>query len=413
MSYVRDNTDSGTKVADLYADLSPLLTANGWTQVGATLTINSTYWHIWKNPAANSGLSKDFHVAIGYATNGTGFLRFRMFEDWTGSGNEIQRWVPRRVNSGELTSQGGGYYQDAYGKALTGYSSTAYPIPWTPGTGAFARAGGDYSVGAYDSNGSLSGTQEEAVLNSAPHAVHLLSAYVAEYQLQCNDTTAIEYILTVNAKRIFVGVKRVYDNAIRAVHAGAYEALHANDPMPICINYFHSKTNITVGYDDDQTLYNHSYTRWWGFDGAAPSSSGTWDVKAGGYFEAYGGIYPHTAVYGILQPDWAAVSSTTMDYGDYDALGYGVVLSRAALRSNYEGNGVLSSLSNRALLHDVLIGSKVNTAGTPAIKFGDEITINGQTWLFVGAADASLSKLDDASTSPSSGDPNPIFVPKF
>ena len=404
MSFLRDNTTAALKGQDVYTSLSSMLTTEGWVQVGAVITISTVDWYIWRNPSANSGLSKDFHVAIGVPSDGAN-LRFRLFEDWTGVGDKVNRPAPSYNPT--LISAGGGLYKDSYDLAIAGTSSNPAAVPWTPGTGSFARAGGDYSVGVFDSMGSKADSNLDTALNNAPHDFHINSEVIEGHWVKTGDDTACEYVIHVNAQAFMLASRTVFSNIIEGIYVGAYEPVHVLDPMPIVISRLQSRPDYSQG--SPGPTFMGSWTRWWGFDGAVPSSQGNWDVEGSAYSWAGGGIKALSYLDGRIQTDFSTQSESNMS-GYYDALAKGVPMSRVGL-IGYEGSSYLSAIGIRSVLYGPVMAYEVNTQGPPSLNFGDEVTVNGVDYYFIGCV-ASYG-LDDGQNAPSANDRDPLFLPKL
>lgn len=345
MTHIRDYTVTATQAADVYADIATALAANGWVKQGADITDASFTWRVWRNPAANSGLTKDFHVGIGLASTGTGSLLFRLFEDLVG-GSRIMRAAPPTA----FTSPGN--VADAYGDKLHEVASgTLYAVPWTPGWGDLARSAGDFSVGVFMANlDEVASTGEAAILNAAPHELDLRSPYVGQVSVACDDSTAVEYVIHVTNQRLILATKLIFNTVQDRIYIGTYEPLSSYDTVPITM------------LDPVGGLSQH--TRDWTY-ADLPSSYPDPEIEAnvanfsGNTYETFGRVYG-TITQNPTDPP------TDADWNWRGPLG-----TRCALREYRFG------YSPFGLLHTLPRMPHHASGGTPPIDFGDEVTING------------------------------------
>lgn len=359
MAYLRDFTTSATQAADVYTDLAALMTASGWVQQGADITDGSFTWRVWRNPAVNSGLGKDFHVGIGIANSGTGSLLFRLFEDLVG-GSRIQRPAPaENFTLGAATP-------DAYGDLHHATSTALFPVPWTPGTGAWASAdpNADYSVAAWGQNGQTSASStEQALIAAAPPEMDLRSAYVAEISQQCDDSTAVEYVLHVSAKAFTIATKLVFNTVTDWLHVGAYEPLSLYDTVPVVLmNPVEGSLFFTRNWEYVDLPFSHVVRP----GGVSTFSS---SFAPGAFGRTYGTI-TQTPSSVPSQTDWAW---------------------RGVLGTRLEVHDGQSTSVVRGVAHDMVVMPPNASGGIPPIDFGDESSINGAAHTLIRPATSGTS----------------------
>jgi len=342
MGYIRDFTTSATQAADVYADIASLLTAEGWTRQGMDITDPSFTWRVWRNSALNSGLGKDFHIGIGIANSGTGSLRFRLFEDLAG-GSRILRPAP---NNGFTL----GTSPDAYGDKLHDTTQALFPVPWTPGSGSWASSNpaADYSVAAWGRSNQTNATAgDQALVAAAPPEMDLRSIYVLEISQNCDDSTAVEYIIYVSNKAFTIGTKEVFNTTHDWLYVGAYEPLSMYDVVPVVI------MNPAQG--------PKYFTRNWEY----VDLPFTLTVRPGTGFTVAGAPRSFGRVYGTVTQTPTSATNLS-DWNWRGPLGTRVQISDQQL-----------STVVRGVAYDLVYMPSHATGGIPPIEFGDEVSING------------------------------------
>lgn len=385
MGHIRSNSTSATQVADLYDDLQPLLSASGWIQQGASIVdgVTNLTWRIWKNPASNSGLTKDFHVAIGHATSGTGNMFFRIFEDYLGEvvPNEFhcQRPVPTTAadgagfaldpdtrfsvpNTGTGTGGRNLFVDRSNGGNYTPFPATQLPVGSAVDMRSYHRAdaNGDKSVALWSNvsgSSNIATATEITIINNAPHTFDFRSNYIQGHTLLSDDTTAVEYIIHVNNKAFMISTAKVFDDTYDAQYIGAYEPLTPFDPFPI----------VQLDY---KVVPTPSYTREFAYDEAIPPS-------------VTGSIFPGTHNWfgldgrGAWTPAGQEIVQTITSPASIDLYAKGPLAARMYIA------GSVSDTNYRGLLYGPLVTADAINTGIPPIEMGDEATINGNPYYFI------------------------------
>lgn len=407
MSTLRGNIVSATQARDLYNITDPLMVTNGWVDVtGASPIIDGGIeWHVWRNPAANSGLPNDYHIAIGFATSGTGSMFFRMFETWIGLSADpvldkyeygCRRPVPTLtgVAVGGLTPS-----PDAYGLNLQPYQANGngavYPqvstprfrywtgsTPFTTPTAEF-NTYTDYSLAAWIFHAS-SGSFQRAYVNDDVLALlrraaqeggvpmDFRSKYVAQRTLLVDDETAVEYVVHVSPKGVMMATARIFNDTWSTMYWGSMEEAPPWDPMPITLHQGLAGSTSGQG----------SFTRVFKFTDDQPFSWG--DItnnNSEANPEAFGGYVSasfYAAAWEAYTDRYAQPSTNLPTTTNALALAYkGPVAARVMVRDAQQ--------HLRGLLPEsVLVTWISNPFESPQMGFGDETTINGQEYIFIG-----------------------------
>lgn len=406
MATIRGNTVSATQARDLYNLAVPMLTAQGWVDVtGASpVTYSGIEWHVWRNPATNSGLPGDYHVAIGFATSGTGNMFFRMFETWLGLAADpvaskyeygCKRPVPVLANSGAYNATATVASPDAWGRdlqpVLPPSGRTVYTIPITPvfrhdpadipsyGPAQFA-SWTDFSLGI-GVPWISSGSYQEAHWNDAAAAfldahktggipLDFRSKYVQQITLTADDETAVEYVLHVSPKCIAFATRRIFNDTVALVYAGRYEEAPAWDPMPITLHQGVMGSMVGQG----------SFTRNFKFTLDQPHQFSTTPDPP----DIYTGAYPT-----YVQQSWEA--GDWFPYTGRDGQPTTNPPGTASVTRRYKGPlaarvGIIDMINHfRGLLPDNIMSSwQPIYNDAPLIEFGDETTVNGQQYIYLG-----------------------------
>lgn len=411
MSTIRGNTATAVQARDLYNLMAPLLTTNGWTHVnaGTPVVIDAgVEWHVWRNPGANNGTGKEFHVAIGFGQSGTGSMFFRMFENWIGTtqnpagyykdpaathGYGCARPVCRAASGStpSVTAPS----PDAYGLVMnlfapggnyrTNYLHAHQPIvrhdPSYPSTPPDFSGCTDYSAAlmiCQYSYFSILNEWTDAMVNrmlqiqtNGPLIFDFRSKFLRQLTLLADDETATEYVIHVSEKAIHVATRRIFNDDQDAIYAGIYEFASPDDPAPFFLHRAFSGTPTDEG----------CFTRVYKFN---PDSS-PWAITDGAYVNASADGSPNALAwkaedlfaYTLRQYQPATAAPTS--FNSINEYYKGPLTSRV---------GVMDGSNHfRGLMPEsVMISQTPNPNSNPPIEFGDEATINGQDYIAIGLA---------------------------
>lgn len=392
MPFARGSNTTATQATALYAQLETLLTAAGWVELGETsagaIVYNNIGWHVWRNPAANSGLLKDFHVAIGFATSGTGSMYFRLFEDWVGLSadpvtDQYEYGCMRPVPNPQVPTPN--TLADDWGKNLkdqTAYYGSEVSGSWNPipSTTAWDYTrhdsppyydsveldplqvpSPDFSVGIWSREGPSgryyysSDGVAEALNEAAPHVMDFRSFWLDEETLGVDDETAVEYVFHVSAKCILLGTYRVFNNLVDNVYIGVYEDHSPYDPCPIIMRA------VTSGVD------NAAFTRYWGW-ADQPTDPGK---VQGGYHFRSDGLSFLTSVSGRPTTDLSNKTTGTIS-----------IPFKAPTSSRLQVVGLGTQF--RGILPVDVMGTYMPVQNdVPPVDFGDETLINGVPYVHI------------------------------
>jgi len=409
MSTIRGNIVSATQARDLYNLTTALLTANGWTQVADTATTpiitGGVEWHVWRNPAANSGLPNDFHVAFGFAASGTGSMFFRVFETWVGLSSDpvadkyeygCKRVVPTLagVASGNTASAG----PDAYGLDLQPWNASnnatphpyvatpvfRYHLPYLTTTDPAEFANWNEFSFAVWAQFTASGSFQRQYLDEAGIALmrravaenglpmDFRSKYVSEKVLLVDDETAVEYVVHVSEKFLYLGTARIFNDTWSGMMVSGMEETPGWDPMPLFFHQGLAGSTLALG---GSFTRSYKFTNDQPFEWSQLTNNSEFNIEAStasmqnSLFATSLENYTDRA----FQPSTTAPTSTNQLATAYK----GPVAARVAVMDNMQ--------HLRGLLPESIMVSQIsNPLESPQMGFGDETTINGQEYIFVG-----------------------------
>lgn len=345
MAVIKGSSQSGTKIADLLADIETALTTAGWSDLGE-YTDGTYTFHGWKSSTVNSG-HLDWVVVFRRQNDGAGILSMYSGEDWRSTDGKIQKPTVGQGSRGrEITEW---KFQDI--------SETTH----TTGRVWLERDGGDNTVGPpYGSYLSAATPPTEAWWWELPPG----DSYGAEYKpvfradLIVEDLTLTQWIVAVNGDSVFVSTYRWNDIATDYITAWCNDVFlpWAADPL-IC-----SASRVSSGiaghraYMHPEYIANHISPDY-GTDVGTSTTLSTTDVTE-----------PATRALSVESifwyTNWEIVSQSYLH--NIGAIG-NPTISRRYGNSLSGGGPMLRPLGVAAVAHGSIV---INSEGTPFVPYG-------------------------------------------